>query len=100
MDDRKFAVRCDARSDGQLQVRTHALSMTVSQLIKRNEVANCGNRFLLFAKRAETAYSPPRSSSVIQIGTQNLQIVCIRSRVPEQGNAAQTLEIDPKSTHV
>ena len=99
MEDRKFEVRCDARPVGHLEARTDALSVSVSQLIKQNGVAEMWQSVLVICEQDEDGALATKVIICHPDWDQNLQIACIRSG-PAQGNPAPNLEIDLNSTRL
>jgi hypothetical protein len=100
MNDGKFAVRCDARPNGHLQVATQALSIGVSQFIKRDTTEEMWQSVLVICEENEDGVLTTKIIVCHPDWEQNLQIASIRSRNSKNGNAAPALEIDLKSAHV
>lgn len=100
MNDPKFEVRCDAMPNGHLQVVTQALSVSVSQLVKRETAEEMWQSVLIICEESEDGILTTKVILCHPDWEQNLQIASIRSRGPKHGNPATALEIDLKSTHV
>jgi hypothetical protein len=100
MDYPKFEVRCDAMPNGHLQVRAQALSVGVGQLIKQDRTEDMWQSVLVICEENEDGLLTTRVIVCHPDWEQNLQIACIRSRAPQQGEPAPALEIDLKSAHV
>jgi len=69
MDDRTFEVRCNASHDGQLQVKTHALSVAVSQLVSRGKTREMWQSILVFCEETEDQCLVTKIIVCHQIGT-------------------------------
>ena len=101
MDDRKFEVRCDARPDGHLQVRSRSLSLAVSQMIDPAKNEQPCQSVLVICEESEDGVLTTKVIVCHPDWEQNLQIACIRSGVPDRNNpATRTMEIDLKATQV
>jgi hypothetical protein len=100
MDDRKFEVRCDAGPNGQLHVRTHSLSVAVSQLIERDKSGEMWQSVLIICEESEDGCLTTKVIACHPEWDQNLQIACIRSRVSHQGHTTSPLDIDLKPVGV
>jgi hypothetical protein len=100
MNDGKFVVRCDATPNGHLQVATQALSVAVSQSIKRDTTEEMWQSVLVICEENEDGLLTTKVIVCHPDWEQNLQIACIRSTAPAQGKPAPALEIDLKSAHV
>jgi lactam utilization protein B len=100
MDDRKFEIRCDARPDGQLQVRSRSFSVAVSQLIDPAKTEQMWQSVLVICEESESGILTTKVIVCHPDWDQNLQIACIRSGVREQGKSVCSLEIDLNSTRL
>ena len=100
MNDGKFEVRCDAMTNGHLQVRSQALSIRLGQLIKQDRTEEMWQSVLVICEENEDGLLTTKVIVCHPDWEQNLQIACICSRATEQGKPAPALEIDLKPTHV
>ena len=100
MNDRKFAVQCDATPNGHLQVTTQALSVAMSQLIRRDNTEEMWQSVLVICEEDEDGVLTTKVIVCHPDWEQNLQIACIRSQGSKNGKPAPALEIDLKSAHV
>ena len=100
MNDRNFEVRCNANHNGQLQVKTHALSVAVSQLINGNESEGMWQSLLVICEESEDGSLTTKVIVCHPDWEQNLQIASIRSCITEHGKPASRLELDLKQTRV
>ena len=100
MDDRKFEIRCNASHDGQLQVRTHSLSVAVSQLINRDKGGEMWQSVLIICEETEDGALTTKVIVCHPDWDQNLQIACIRSPMSERDKSTLGLELDLKSVQV
>ena len=100
MNDGKFEVRCDAMPNGHLQVGTQALSVGVSQVIKRDTTEEMWQSVLVICEENEDGVLTTKIIVCHPDWEQNLQIASIRSRGPKHGKPATALEIDLNSAHV
>ena len=100
MNDRKFEIRCDAGPDGQLQVKSHTLSVAVGQAIKRNNTQEFWQSVLIICEQNEDGSVSTKVIVCHPDWDQNLQIALIRSRMPDTENAVPVLELNLKSVHV
>ena len=69
MDDPKFEVHCDASPNGQLRVKSHALSVAVGQSISMNNTQEVWQSVLIICEEGKMGRLRPKSSCVTQIGT-------------------------------
>lgn len=99
MDDRRFEIRCNASQHGQLQVKTHALSVAVSQMISRNASEEMWQSLLVICEESEDGSLTTKVIVCHPDWDQNLQIASIRSSV-EHGKSATGLELDLKQARV
>ena len=100
MNDRKFEIRCDAGRDGHLQVKSHTLSVTVGQVINRNNVQEFWQSVLVICEENEDGSVSTKVIVCHPDWDQNLQIALVRSRIPETEKPAPVLELNLKSVHV
>ena len=101
MQDRKFEVRCDAMPDGQLQVKSKSLSVSVSQMIDGNKSEEMWQSVLVICDQGDDGSLTTKVIVCHPDWDQNLQIACIRSSVSgERNQATPPLEIDLKPSHV
>ena len=56
MEDRKFEIRCNAKPDGELQVRTGSLSVSIGQTIVRNGVEEMWQSVLILCEQREDGF--------------------------------------------
>jgi hypothetical protein len=96
MDDRTFEVRCNASHDGQLQVKTHALSVAVSQLVSRGKTREMWQSILVFCEETEDHCLVTKIIVCHPDWDQNLQIACVRSG----DNPKSPFEVDLNSVRV
>jgi hypothetical protein len=99
MEDRKFEVRCDASANGHLHVKTHALSVAVSQRIDRDRIGEMWQSVLIICEEPEDGCLTTKVIVCHPDWDQSLQIACIRSRV-SQDNTSSPLDLDLKSVRV
>jgi hypothetical protein len=100
MDDPKFEVRCNANHNGQLQVKTHALSVAVSQLINGNGSDAMWQALLVICEESEDGSLTTKVIVCHPDWDQNLQVASIRSCIGEHGKPAGRVELDLKQTRV
>jgi hypothetical protein len=100
MSDRKFEVRCDASDHGQLQVRTHSLSVAVRQLIKENATEEFWQSVLVICEESADGSLATKVIVCHPDWDQNLQIASIRSRIPAHDAAGPSLDIDLTATRI
>jgi hypothetical protein len=100
MDDRKFEVRCNAGPDGQLQVRTDSLSVSVGQLINRDKREEMWQSVLIICEETGDGSFTTKVMVCHPDWDQNLQIACIRSPISERNKSMPGLEFDLKSVYV
>jgi|SRR5579859_2676774 len=100
MDDRKFEVHCNASQEGQLQVRTHALSVAVSQLINRDKGGEMWQSVLIICEETNEGNLTTKVIVCHPDWDQSLQIACIRSPLVDGDKSTTALELDLKSVRV
>lgn len=100
MDDRKFEVRCNASHNGQLHVKTHALSVAVSQLISGGGSDVMWQSLLVICEESEDGSLTTKVIVCHPDWDQNLQIASIRSRIGEKGKPVSRLDLDLKQTRI
>ena len=100
MDDPKFEVRCDASPNGLLRVKNDALSVAVSQSISRNKTQEIWQSVLILCEEDQSGTLTTKIIVCHPDWDQNLQVACIRSRIAGQNEAASSLEVDLKASHV
>lgn len=101
MNDRKFEVRCNAGSEGQLQVKSHALSVAISQAIVRNAPSSVAEdmwqSLLIISEESENGSLTTKVIVCHPDWDHNLQIACIRSGPLESGQGAVEIDLKPIS---
>ena len=100
MNDGKFAVRCDATPNGQLQVTTQALSISVGQQIKRDNVEEMWQSVLVICEESEDGILTTKVILCHPEWEHSLQIASIQSRPSKKSEPAPPLEIDLTSARV
>jgi len=100
MSDRKFEVRCNASDDGQLQVRTHSLSVAVGQLIRRKAGEEFWQSLLVICEENQDGSLTTKVIVCHPGWDQNLQIASIRSCTCEHDTSEPSLEVDLTATRV
>jgi hypothetical protein len=99
-DDRRFEIRCDARPDGQLQVRSRGLSAGISQVIMRAGAEEMWQSVLIICEKNEEGSLQTKVIVCHPDWDQNLQIASIRSRIADKGRAVPILELDLTAVRV
>jgi hypothetical protein len=100
MNDRKFEIRCNAGPDGQLHVKSQALSLAVSQMISRNGAQEFWQSLLILCEENEDGSVSTKVIVCHPDWDQNLQIASIQSRISNIDRPASILEVNLKSVHV
>jgi len=100
MYDPKFEIRCDASPNGQLHVKSHALSVAISQPISANNEHESWQSVLIICEESPEGLHTTKVIICHPQWDQNLQIACIKSRTPGPQFPQGTFEIDLKTTHL
>jgi hypothetical protein len=100
MDDCKFEIRCDASPNGQLHVKSHAVSAAISQVIRRNTTDEIWQAVLVISEESQDGSLTTKIIICHPDWDQNLQIACIRSRIAGKDGPPVALEVDLKTVHV
>jgi hypothetical protein len=100
MDDRKFEIHCDASPNGQLHVKSQALSVVISQVISNNKTQESWRSVLVICEESPDGLLTTKIIVCHPEWEQNLQIACIKSRATGPDSASPTVEIDLKTNPV
>jgi hypothetical protein len=100
MNDRKFEIRCDAGSDGHLQVKSDAISVALTQMIAQNGNEEFWQSVLIVCEQNQDGSISTKVIVCHPDWDQNLQIACIRSTIPDPNGPVPALEIDLKAVHL
>jgi hypothetical protein len=100
MHDPKFEIRCDASPNGQLHVKTHALSVAISQPVTIDKEHESWQSVLIICEQSQDGSHTTRIIICHPQWDQNLQIACIKSRTAAPESPEGTFEIDLKNEHV
>ena len=99
MNDRKFEIRCDASPNGQLHVKSQALSVAISQVISDGQIQESWQSVLIICEESPDGSLSTKIIVCHPDWDQNLQIACIKS-AGSSGSPSAAFEIDLKTTHV
>ena len=100
MDDRKFEIDCNASPNGQLHVKSQALSVVVSQLVNNNVAQESWRSVLVICEESSDGLLTTKIIVCHPDWDQNLQIACIKSRATGPDSSRSMFEIDLNATHV
>lgn len=100
MNDRKFEIDCDASPNGQLRVKTQALSVAISQIVSNNKTQQSWQSVLIICEESPDGLLSTRIIVCHPDWDQNLQIACIKSHATDPDSPRPGLEIDLKATPV
>lgn len=100
MNDRMFEIRCDAGANGQLYAKSHAVSVSLSQLINGNNKQEFCQSVLIICEENQDGSASTKVIVCHPEWDQNLQIACIRSSMPDATGPVSALEIDLKHVQV
>ena len=100
MHDPKFEIRCDASPNGQLHVKSHALSVGVSQLVGNDKAQESWQSVLIICEESPDGVLTTKIIVCHPQWDQNLQIACIKSRAGASDDLQGTFEIDLKTSRV
>jgi hypothetical protein len=99
MHDPKFEIRCDASPNGQLHVKSHALSVAISQLVGNDKAQESWQSVLIICEESDGLLTTKIIVCHPQ-WDQNLQVACIKSRPAGSDLPQGRFEIDLKTSHV
>jgi len=99
MEDRKFEIRCNAKPDGELQVRTGSLSVSIGQTIVRNGVEEMWQSVLILCEQREDGFLSAKIIVSHPDWDQGLQIAKIQSGGGSE-SSSQVLELDLKTVPI
>lgn len=100
MDDRKFEIHCDAAPHGQLHVKSHRVSVAISQPVNKNQTEESWQSVLIICDQDPDGSLATKIIVCHPEWDQNLQIACVRSGRRGQGGPGPDLEIDLNTQHV
>jgi hypothetical protein len=100
MHDPKFEIRCDARPNGQLHVKSHGLSVAISQLVADDKAQENWQSVLIICEESPDGLLTTKIIVCHPEWDQNLQIACIKSRPAKPDMTQAAFEIDLKTTQV
>jgi hypothetical protein len=97
VDDRKFEVRCTAKPNGELHVKTQSLSVTISQLITRNGAEEMWDSILIICNQDDDGTIKSQIIVSHPDWDHNVQIAVIKSSdsVGDHTNPALVCELKP-----
>ena len=100
MDDRKFEIHCDASPNGQLHVKSQALSVVISQLLGDSKTQECWRSVLIICEECPDGLLTTKIIVCHPDWDQNLQIACIKTRATGPDSTRSLFEVDLNATHV
>jgi len=98
--DRTFEVRCNASEDGQLHVKTNALSIRVGQRIWRKGAEEIWDSVLILCEKGDDGNLVTKVVVCHPDWDQQLQIATIESSSSNRGTPAAALRCDLTQIHV
>lgn len=100
MDDGKFEIHCDARPHGQLHVKSHAISVAISQPLNRHDAEESWQSVLIICEQNPGGSLTTKIIVCHPDWDQNLQIACIRSGSGAKDTPGPGIEVDLKTVRV
>jgi hypothetical protein len=96
VDDCKFEVRCTAKPNGELHVKTQSLSVAISQAIHRNGSEEMWESILIICQREEDGTINSKVIVSHPDWDHNLQIASIKSSCLADTHSNSAIECDLK----
>jgi hypothetical protein len=97
VDDSKFEVRCTAKPNGELHVKTQSLSVAISQSILRNGSEEMWESILIICQREDDGTISSKVIVSHPDWDHNLQIASIKSSCLDDTHPNSSMECDLKA---
>jgi hypothetical protein len=100
MEDRKFQIQCDASADGQLHVKTDALSIRIGQRVRRDGSIELWDSVIVLCQSNEDGSLTTKIIVCHPDWDRHLQIANIQSHPQNGDQSCPPLQVDLKPAHL